>query len=158
MSAATKTGRAGAHPSGTVDVHFVAERAFGLRRGVWGSIADGVMFDSMEVLSGRLRHDSRQRSTALLKSNQRELGLAEVLTAVVHRGLHHDEATLARALDQTWGALREGPCPYTATQACAAVAELTVLADRWKTVTGEHGLTLIWPSPRQARRGDKRTR
>jgi hypothetical protein len=133
-------------------VHFVAERAFGLRQGVWGSIADGVMFGSMDVVSGRLRHDSRQRSQSVLRANKRELGLAELLSDVVYRGLHQDEATLARELDRTWGVLREGPCPYTPAQARAAVTELAALAEQWTVTTADQGLTVTWPSRRQARR------
>lgn len=133
-------------------VHFVAERAFGLRQGVWGSIADGVMFDSMDVISGRLRHDSRQRSQSLLKANKSELGLAELLTDVVYRGLGHDESTLARDLDRTWGAIREGRCPYTSAQASTAVTELATFADQWRATTAHQGLTVTWPSRQQTRK------
>ncbi|MHC8506833.1 hypothetical protein HF519_23345 [Pseudonocardia bannensis] len=130
--------------------HLVTERAFGLRHGLWGSIADGAMFDSMDVVSGRLRHDSHRRSASLRKANRRELGLSELLTGVVHQGLRQNEATLARALNQTWGALREGPCPYTSTQAHAAVAELAALADRWTATSPVQGLTLSWTHRRRA--------
>lgn len=126
--------------------HFVAERTFGLQQGVWGSIAAGAMFESMTVVSGRLRHDSRRRSTALLRANQRELVLAEVLAGVLHQGLHHSNAALAYGLNQAWGALREGPCPYTPTEAHNGVAELAALAEQWTATTSEHGLHLTWPS------------
>lgn len=130
-------------------VHFVTERTFGLRSGVWGSIADGAIFDSMEVVAGRLRHDSRQRSRSLLTANQRELGLAELLTGVVHQSLRHNNAaTLAREITKAWGTRRESPCPYTPTQARAAVAELAALADQWRVTTVDRGLTLSWPSRR----------
>jgi len=128
--------------------HFVAEQTFGLEHGVWGSIAAGAMFDSMTVISGRLRHDSRQRSTTLLKANQRELVLAEVLAGVVHQGLHHSNAALARELNEAWGTLREGPCPFTPSQAHNGVAELAALAEQWTATTPEHGLNLTWPSRR----------
>src|SRR4051812_23681960 len=37
--------------------HLALERRFGLRGGVWGSLSAGVVFDSVQVVAGRLRHD-----------------------------------------------------------------------------------------------------
>lgn len=71
--------------------HFVAERAFVLPQGVWGSIAAGAVFRSMEVVSGRCRHDSHARSAAVIAENAGHIGLAEIVAGVVHRGLTSTE-------------------------------------------------------------------
>src|SRR5258707_909697 len=33
--------------------HFVTERDLGLQRGLWGSIASGALFDSLQILAGK---------------------------------------------------------------------------------------------------------
>jgi hypothetical protein len=122
--------------------HAVTERALGLSRGVFGSIAGGGVFDNMRVVAGRRpRHDAAQRSRRLLAANKRELGQAELMAGIVHRGVEHGIDSLAEA-KAAWHAFTTGPFPWTDEEFRGAVAELTALADDYN----ESGsIELTWP-------------
>lgn len=124
--------------------HFVAERAFVLPQGVWGSIAAGALFRSMEVVSGRCRHDSRARSAAIIAENACHIGLAEIVAGVVHRGLDLNPAGVERELRWGWAAVREGPCPLPIPVLHDAVAELRQLAQRWQLLPDDEQLRMQW--------------
>jgi hypothetical protein len=129
--------------------HFVAERAFDIHGGLWGSIAAGAMLASMEVVSGRLRHDRTARSEKVLRSNASEFGMAEVLSGVVHLGVDQDDRAVARALRDAWGAFRTGPCPVPAERAVAAVGELRALGARFAALDPPATLPVTWPVRRR---------
>jgi hypothetical protein len=129
--------------------HFVAERAFRIQGGLWGSIAAGALLDSMEVVSGRLRHDRKVRSEKVLRANAEEFGMAEVLSGVVHLGVDRDDRTIGRALHAAWGTFRTEPCPVPAERAMAAVAELRTLGARFAALAPEATLPLTWPGRRR---------
>ncbi len=137
--------------------HFVAERAFVLPQGVWGSIAAGAVFRSMEVVSGRSRHDSRARSAAVIAENACHIGLAEIVAGVVHRGLDLTRAGAELELRCGWGAVREGPCPLPMPVLHEAMAELRQLAQRWQLLPDDGQLRMQWVIPvTPARRRRKR--
>jgi hypothetical protein len=50
-------------------VHLIGERALAMADGLWGSIAAGALFDSIEVVSGRRRHDRNARSDEIRRRN-----------------------------------------------------------------------------------------
>lgn len=127
--------------------HFVAERAFVLPQGVWGSIAAGAVFRSMEVVSGRCRYDSRARSAAVIAGNARHIGLAEIVSGVVHRGLNLNRAGAELELRWGWGAVREGSCPSPIPGLHEAVAELRELVERWQLLPDDGQLRMQWAIP-----------
>lgn len=131
--------------------HFVAERAFRLHGGLWGSIAAGAMLDSLDVVSGRLRHDRRARSEQVLRANAAEFGMAEVLAGVVHLGVDQDDRTVARELAAAWGVFHAGPCPVPASRAVDAVAELRALGRQFVALHPDATLPLTWPDRRPRR-------
>ena len=132
--------------------HLVAERAFRVERGVWGSLAGGVLFGSVEVVAGRRRHDDKARSAALLKANKDEIAIAELLAYVVQQGVDQDRPTAARALADAWGSRRPGPPPWPADVLPRAVDELRALGDQWARLPPDGTLTTDWPLPATARR------
>jgi hypothetical protein len=120
----------------------VTKRALGLSRGVFGSIAGGGVFDNMRVVAGRRpRHDAAERSRRLLVANKRELGIAELMSGTVHRGVEHGTDPLARAKAE-WQALLPGPFPWTDDEFRAAVTALIASADDF-TRAGQ--IELTWP-------------
>ena len=52
--------------------HLVVERELHIPNGIWGGIAAGLVFDSMQHVSGRRPPHARQRSAELLASLVRE--------------------------------------------------------------------------------------
>jgi hypothetical protein len=63
--------------------HYVVEKELALRRGFWGSVADGAVFPGMAVLAGRQRPHARERSQALSKANSRALTEVEVIVGLM---------------------------------------------------------------------------
>ncbi|HZB49589.1 MAG TPA: hypothetical protein VE547_10890 [Mycobacteriales bacterium] len=131
--------------------HLVAERAFRVQRGVWGSLAAGALFGSVEVVAGRRRHDDRIRSAALLKANKAEIDIAELLAYVVQQGVDQDRPTAARALAAAWGSRRTGPPPWPADVLPRAVDELRALGEQWARLPVDGTLAVDWPLPARRR-------
>jgi hypothetical protein len=123
--------------------HAVTERALGLPRRVFGSIAGGGVFDNMRVVAGRRpRPGAADRSRRLLAANKRELGQAELMAGIIHRGVEHHADPLPEA-KQAWRAFMTGEFPWSDATLRAAVAALTALADTYNK-TGSVELT--WPA------------
>ena len=72
-------------------MHFVVERDLRIRDGIWGGIASGIIFDSMQHISGRRPPHARERSRELLASFHQRGLRAEVLANFVEcvAGLDH---------------------------------------------------------------------
>ena len=65
--------------------HFVVERELRIDDGIWGGIAAGLVFDSMEHVSGRRPPHAGERSGQLLASFHRPGLRAEALANLVER-------------------------------------------------------------------------
>ena len=72
-------------------MHFVVERELHIPDGIWGGIASGIVFDSMDHVSGRRPPHARERSRELLASFRQRGLRAEVLANFVEcvAGLDH---------------------------------------------------------------------
>ncbi|MGD9530255.1 hypothetical protein [Pseudonocardia sp.] len=121
--------------------HFVTERALGLERGLWGSIAAGAEFGSLTVLAGRRRHDAAARSQAIRHEHAADLGLAEILVGAVQHGVASGDA--AGHVRRAWASVRETPCPFPASRCDRAADELRRLSAELAR-TGQ--LSLEWPA------------
>ncbi|MEJ2890735.1 hypothetical protein [Actinomycetospora aeridis] len=132
-------------------VHFLGERALGITDGLWGSIRAGALFESLEVVGGRLRHDRRQRSDAVRKANAVRLMLAETVVGVLQQSVDRDGPATKAALDAAWGITGTGPSPFTTDQAASAVQELRTLRDRWRRLGPGDTIPYDWPPDRRRR-------
>ncbi|MFC4948220.1 hypothetical protein [Pseudonocardia sp. GCM10023141] len=147
--------RVGAVPHDAV--HLIGERALGLEQGLWGSIAAGALFDSIEVVEGRLRHDRRQRSEEVRRQNAEHLRTAETVVGVLQSCIDCDGLTTKKRLDEAWGITSTGSSPFSPEQAGGAVDELRTLRAAWKVlVPGERGPVFAWPVATRAGRGRRR--
>jgi hypothetical protein len=128
-------------------VHLIAERSLGIQGGLWGSIAAGALFDSIEVVDGRQRHDRARRSNEVRRRNARELRLAETLVGALAQAVHLDGPAVKSRLDRAWGITEVGTSPFSREQAAAAVDDLRALRAQWEHLAhGESGLPFTWPS------------
>lgn len=127
-------------------VHLVGEQELGLRHGLWGSLAAGAVFDSVEVVDGRQRHDWRRRSDEVRRQNADQLALAETVVGVLQHAVDQDGAQVQKALDAAWGITRAGASPFTAEQADAAVTRIRALRSQWRDLTGDATVTFSWPA------------
>lgn len=125
--------------------HLVVERAFGLTQGLWGCLDDGALFDSVEILAGRTRHDHRARSAALRKERDAHLRLAEQVVGITLGELERADQHLTRALRAVWELYRVAPPPDLEAKGWTAVADLQVLRDRWARTRTGAALEATWP-------------
>jgi hypothetical protein len=129
--------------------HYVVEKELGLRRGFWGSVADGAIFPGMTVLAGRQRPHARERSEDLCKANSRSLTDVEVIVgALVELMRNNIPATspyaakiVARCLTPDKGSELRA---ITATNLQRIGESLTVMAQRWSEVKVGDALVLRW--------------
>jgi hypothetical protein len=136
--------------------HFVAERDLGLGRGLWGSIASGALFDSLQLISGKRRHNEAARSQAVRRANADELALAEVLVGAVHRGLQLSDTAATREIERAWSSVRDSPCPFSPDRRIIAVTELRRLGRLFGELEASRTLSLDWPTASPRKTGGKR--
>jgi hypothetical protein len=129
--------------------HYVVEKELGLRRGFWGSVADGAIFPGMTVLGGRQRPHARERSHALCKANSRSLTDVEVVVGVLVGFMHNNiPATspyaakmVARCLTPAKGSELRA---ITAANLQRIGEDLAAMAGRWSEVKVGDALVLRW--------------
>jgi hypothetical protein len=124
-------------------MHFVVERELRIGDGIWAGIAAGLIFDSMQHVSGRRPPHARERSADLL-AGFRQRGLrAEVLASFVEC-LDHPSDTQIMTLAATKLSVLPDPDVEPAAVAAAAQA-LQVEAARWARLRVGEELSYDWP-------------
>ena len=63
--------------------HFVVERELGVADGIWGGIAAGMVYTSMEHVEGRRPPHSAERSDELKRAQRQRIMRAELLANLV---------------------------------------------------------------------------
>ena len=136
--------------------HFVVERELHIPDGIWGGIASGIIFDSMQHVGGRRPPHARERSRELLASFRQRGLRAEVLANFVEcvAGLDHpsDLQILTLAATQL-AVLPDADADVDPAQVAAAAQALQVEAARWARLRVGEELSYEWPrTPLAARR------
>jgi len=131
--------------------HLVVEREMHIPDGIWGGIAAGLVFDSMQHVSGRRPPHARQRSAELLASFGPRGLRAEALANFVEgvAGLDHPSAAQILALAATRLSVLSDADVDPAVIAAAARA-LQVEAARWARLRVGEELSYEWPRTRLA--------
>ena len=141
-------------------MHFVVERDLRIRDGIWGGIAAGIIFDSMQHIGGRRPPHARERSKELLASFHQRGLRAEVLANFVEcvAGLDHpsDLEILTLAADRL-AVLPAADADVDPAEVAAAAQALQVEAARWARLRVGQELSYEWPrTPSAARRARAR--
>jgi RimJ/RimL family protein N-acetyltransferase len=127
--------------------HLVAERELGIRDGIWGGIAAGVVFKSMRYISGRRPPHAAERS-AELRRRYRERGLrAELLAGLVEAVAALDDPSpdgIRRLAAERLSVLPSAEVDPAAV--AAAAAALQVEAARWARLRVGEELRYDWPA------------
>jgi hypothetical protein len=141
-------------------MHFVVERELRIPDGIWGGIASGIVFDSMQHVSGRRPPHARERSKEL-PAGFRQRGLrAEVLADFVEcvAGLDHPSDTQILALAATrLSVLPDADADVDPAEVAAAAQALQVEAARWARLRVGEELSYEWPRQALATRNRART-
>ncbi len=125
--------------------HAVTERELGMDRGVYGTIASGGVFSSVSVVGGRPRYDAAARSARILRANGPAIGVAEVLSGLVHRAVESGGSVRMRDACEAWGVCSADPFPWAETDLARATATLRVLATEWDRLMPGEQIELDWP-------------
>jgi hypothetical protein len=131
--------------------HLVVERELHIPDGIWGGIAAGLVFDSMQHISGRPPPHPRRRSAKLLATPRPRALRAEALASFVEgvAGLDHPSADQILTLAAT--RLSVFPDGEVDPSAVAAAAQaLQVEAARWARLRVGEELSYEWPRTRLA--------
>ena len=127
-------------------MHLVVERELRIKDGIWAGIAAGLVFDSMQHVSGRRPPHAAERSKALLRGF-REQGLrAELLANLVSSAAALDTMTLDKIKRLTTTKLSVLPDAEVDPVVIAAAARaLQVEAARWARLRVGEELSYDWP-------------
>jgi hypothetical protein len=137
-------------------VHLVVERELHIADGIWGGVAAGIIFDSMEYVTGRRPPRAQDRSKALLADFRRRGLRAEVLADFVGQvaALDHPSDPQIRSLAAAGlAALPDADADVDPAEIAAAAQALQVEAARWARLRVGEELSYEWPrTPRPATR------
>jgi hypothetical protein len=136
-------------------MHFVVERELHIRDGIWGGIASGLIFESMQHVSGRRPPHARERSKELLTTFHSRGLRAEVLANFVQcvAALDHpsDVQILTLAADQL-SVLPDADAEVEPAEIAAAAQALQVEAARWARLRIGEEISYEWPQTALASR------
>jgi len=136
-------------------MHLVVERELRIGDGIWGGIAAGIVFDSMQHVSGRRPPHARERSRELLGSFRQRGLRAEMLASFVEcvAGLDHPSDTQIMTLAATkLTVLPDAGADVEPTAVAAAAQALQVEAARWARLRVGEELSYDWPREARAAR------
>ena len=122
--------------------HAVTERELGMHDGIFGCIAAGAVFESMEQTAGKKRHDAKARSQKILKAPN-SIGISEALSSVIHGAVEKDLPAPYAELREMWGVSRADPCPYLDEEISRATETLRELRQLWEA--SSNPLVFPWP-------------
>ena len=129
-------------------MHFVVERELRIGDGIWAGIAAGIVFDSMQHVSGRRPPHARERSAELLAGFGRRGLRAELLASFVEcvAGLDHPSDTQIMTLAATrLTVLPDSGADVEPAAVAAAAQALQVEAARWARLRVGEELSYDWP-------------
>jgi hypothetical protein len=136
-------------------MHFVVERELSIPDGIWGGIAAGIIFDSMQHVSGRRPPHARERSKELLASFRQRGLRAEVLANFVQcvASLNHPSDTEILTLAATrLAVLPDADADVDPAAVAAAALALKVEAARWARLRVGEEISYEWPRTAPAAR------
>ena len=118
-------------------VHALVEQSLRVTDGIWGCVADGVVWSSMRHVSGRQPPHAAERSGRLKKERSASIRAAEHLADLVGR-LARGDAVLP---GETSGA------GITQQALGSAAADLASAAERWAALTPGDAWAVDWQAP-----------
>jgi hypothetical protein len=123
-------------------VHAVVEAELRVADGVWGCVADGVVWRSMRHVSGRQPPHAAERSARLKRERAGQVQRAEALADVVGR-----LSTAGQVLRDEVAGTGRSPA-----ELAAAAAALAAARGRWAALVPGAEWVVEWRTPRRRRR------
>jgi hypothetical protein len=127
-------------------VHALVEQSLRVPDGIWGCVADGVVWGSMRHVSGRQPPHAAERSASLKKERAARIQAAEALADVVGR--------FARQEPVLPGQVQATGLPSD--ELHRAVADLAAAERRWAALSPGETWVVEWVASGRARSGSSR--
>ena len=119
-----------------------------MKRGFWGSIADGAVVKGMSYLGGKRKPHAEERSKAILKANEGPLGEIEVVVRLFREGIDQGGASPATAVRRSLAARQAATAQKLMTfgeaEVGKAVAAWLETQPEWQEQPVGGALSLIW--------------
>jgi hypothetical protein len=126
--------------------HLIVERELHIQDGIWGAIAAGLVFQSMQHVSGRRPPHAGERSARLLAGFAESGRRAEALASLAEGVAGLDHPSIRQIKDLAAARLSMLPDPDVDPTAIAAAARaLQVEAARWARLRVGEELSYDWP-------------
>jgi hypothetical protein len=141
--------------------HFVVERELRIGDGIWGGIAAGIIFDTMQYVSGRRSPHTRDRSKELLADFHRPGMRAEALANLVEAVAcldHPSDIEILTLAAARLSVLPNDDANVEPAEVAAAAQALQVEAARWARLRVGEQLSYDWPRTAVAARTRARVR
>jgi hypothetical protein len=136
--------------------HCLVERELGLRRGFWGSVAEGALFPGILVVSGRQPVHATARSQAILSEMGQQGTEAEVFVSlfveIMEKGTDAHEAALRKALSAMWRPSKPSRALPNTEEARRVCAALRNAQQQWQALKPGESLTVTWPYAKHSKR------
>ena len=129
-------------------VHALVEQSLRVTDGIWGCVADGVVWSSMRHVSGRQPPHATERSARLKKERAAPIQAAEHLADLVGRHARGDEVLPGET----------GRAGHPSEAVRAAATELASAAVRWAALAPGDIWAVDWYTPARPARSDGRPR
>ena len=129
-------------------VHALVEQSLRVDDGIWGCVADGVVWTTMRHVSGRQPPHAAERSDRLKKERAASIQTAERLTDLVGRLSRADEVLPGET----------SPAGQAPEALRAAAADLASAASRWAALAPGTTWTVDWRQSGSSSRKDGRRR
>lgn len=132
--------------------HYVVETTLGLRRGFWGSVAEGAVFSGMHLINGRRRPHASERASTILKANSSYLGEAENLAScfgrIVGQSMDGGIARCRVELQRATVTIRHARQPIDGAAIKQVCATWRSMQARWDALPVGDVLSVDWPDQR----------
>lgn len=132
--------------------HYVVETTLGLRRGFWGSVAEGAVFGGMHLIDGRRRPRATEKASAIGKANSSHLGEAESLVGgfgrIVEQSMDRDIARCRVELQRVAATIRHTRRPIDGAEITQVCAAWRAMQARWDALPVGEALSVDWPDQR----------
>jgi hypothetical protein len=131
--------------------HYVVEVVLGLRRGFWGSVAEGAKFDGMVLIEGRQKPHAEQKGKAAVKLNAGNLNEAEILVSIfasfVDSGLDRSRQRVEARLKEVVARLRHTAPTLSWADVIEVCSTWRAMQSRWEALPVGNHIRLDWPKP-----------
>jgi hypothetical protein len=129
-------------------IHFVTEDELKIDYGFWGCVAAGAIYSGMEVIEGKLRHDSERKSQELIKKVGQKISEAECFAGTIWRilceGISNDWYRIQQLQESAWQSTKPSRPKMTHEEVKRICARVLTLEETWKGLRNGEILTLIW--------------